>query len=51
MVPMKVATGSSVKIVRAYRVNIGSGNNGPPAVKVVLPGVRRRRAPVLGHRR
>ena len=35
MVPMKVATGSSVKIVRAYRVNIGSGNNGPPAVKVV----------------
>jgi len=35
MVPMKVATGSSVRIVRAYRVNSGSGNNGPPAVKVV----------------
>ncbi len=33
MVPMKVATGSSVKIVRAYRVN---GNSGPPAVKLVL---------------
>ena len=24
-----------MKIVRAYRVNVGSGNNGPPAVKVV----------------
>jgi hypothetical protein len=35
MVPMKVASGTSVRIVRAYRVNIGSGNNGPPAVKVV----------------
>jgi LCP family protein required for cell wall assembly len=33
MVPMKVATGSSVKIVRAYRVN---GNSGPPAVKLVI---------------
>ena len=33
MVPMKVATGSSVRIVRAYRVN---GNSGPPAVKLVL---------------
>jgi LCP family protein required for cell wall assembly len=36
MVPMKVAAGSRVRIVRAYRVNKGSGNNGPPAVKVVL---------------
>jgi LCP family protein required for cell wall assembly len=35
MAPLKVPTGSSVKIVRAYRVNVGSGNNGPPAVKVV----------------
>jgi LCP family protein required for cell wall assembly len=35
MVPMKVARGTSVKIVRAYRVNVGSGNGGPPAVKVV----------------
>ena len=36
MAPLKVATGSSVKIVRAYRVNTGSGNNGPPAVKLVF---------------
>ena len=35
MVPMKVASGTSVRIVRAYRVNAGSGNGGPPAVKVV----------------
>ncbi len=35
MVPMKVPTGASVRIVRAYRVNVGSGNGGPPAVKVV----------------
>ena len=32
---MKVATGTSIKFVRAYRVNVGSGNNGPPAVKLV----------------
>jgi LCP family protein required for cell wall assembly len=36
MVPMKVASGSRVRIVRAYRVNKGSGNNGPPAVKLVI---------------
>ena len=36
MVPMKVATGSSLKILRAYRVNSGSGNGGPPAVKMVF---------------
>jgi LCP family protein required for cell wall assembly len=35
MVPMKVATGSRVRIVRAYRVNTAKGD-GPPAVKVVL---------------
>jgi LCP family protein required for cell wall assembly len=33
MVPLKVANGSAVKIVRAYRVN-SKGN--PPAVKIVL---------------
>lgn len=33
MVPMKLATGSSVQIVRAYRVN---GNSGPPAIKLVI---------------
>ena len=33
MVPMKVASGSSVEIVRAYKVNTGKN---PPAVKIVL---------------
>jgi LCP family protein required for cell wall assembly len=36
MAPLKVASGSSVEIVRAYRINTGSGDNGPPAVKIVL---------------
>lgn len=39
MAPLKVATGSDVKIVRAYRINTGSGDNGPPAVKIVLSTV------------
>jgi LCP family protein required for cell wall assembly len=36
MVPLKVARGSAVRILRAYRINTGSGNNGPPAVKIVF---------------
>jgi LCP family protein required for cell wall assembly len=36
MVPMKVARGSAVRILRPYRINTGSGNNGPPAVKIVF---------------
>jgi LCP family protein required for cell wall assembly len=36
MVPMKVATGSSLKILRAYYVEGGSGTGGPPAVKLVF---------------
>lgn len=35
MAPLKVPTGSAVRFLRAYRVNVGSGNGGPPAVKVV----------------
>jgi LCP family protein required for cell wall assembly len=36
MVPLKVARGSRVRILRAYRINTGRGNNGPPAVKIVF---------------
>ena len=36
MAPLKVATGSNVRIVRAYRINTGSGDNGPPAIKIVF---------------
>ena len=36
MVPMKVASGSRLRILRAYRVNVGSGDGGPPAVKMVF---------------
>ncbi len=36
MAPLKVARGSSVRIVRPYRINTGSGDNGPPAIKIVL---------------
>ena len=36
MAPLKVARGSSVRIVRAYRINRGSGDDGPPAVKIVF---------------
>lgn len=34
MAPMKVATGTSVKIVRPYRINVRA-TGGPPAVKIV----------------
>ncbi len=36
MAPLKVATGSEARIVRAYRISTGGGDNGPPAVKVVF---------------
>ena len=36
MVPMKVASGSRLRILRAYRINVGSGDGGPPAVKMVF---------------
>lgn len=36
MAPLKVASNSSVRIVRPYRINTGSGDNGPPAIKIVF---------------
>ena len=36
MAPLKVASSSSVRIVRPYRINTGSGDNGPPAIKIVF---------------
>ena len=36
MAPLKVASDSSVRIVRPYRINTGSGDNGPPAIKIVF---------------
>ncbi len=36
MVPMKVASGSRLRILRAYRINVGSGDGGPAAVKMVF---------------
>lgn len=36
MAPLKVAANSSVRIIRPYRINTGSGDNGPPAVKIVF---------------
>jgi LCP family protein required for cell wall assembly len=36
MVPMKVASGSRLRILRPYRINVGEGNGGPPAVKLVF---------------
>jgi LCP family protein required for cell wall assembly len=35
MVPMKVASGSRLRILRQYRINAGSGK-GPPAIKLVF---------------
>lgn len=36
MAPLKVATGSEARIIRAYRISKNGGDDGPPAVKVVL---------------
>ncbi len=36
MAPLKVASGSSARIVRSYRINTGSGDNGPPAIRLVF---------------
>lgn len=36
MAPLKVAAGSEVRIVRAYRISKDGGDDGPPAVKLVM---------------
>jgi LCP family protein required for cell wall assembly len=36
MAPMKVAAGSDVRIIRAYRISKDGGDTGPPAVKLVM---------------
>lgn len=36
MAPLKVAADSNVRIVRAYKINKGSGDDGPPAIKIVF---------------
>lgn len=36
MAPLKVATGSDVRIVRAYRISKDGGDSGPPGLKIVF---------------
>lgn len=36
MAPLKVASGSEARIVRAYRISKDGGDNGPPAVRIVF---------------